>query len=266
MSELQREVDWNGEAYHRLSDMQYKQGMELLATLEFKGNELVLDAGCGSGRITKEILERLPTGGIIGVDLSERMLATARREVVAQPGQRIEFIYADLQTFRPKLQVDGIFSNMALHFVADHSKLFGNFAQILKPGGFIGLQYGTRQTQHPSAMRLMDMLQEAPYGAYLDAKVFNFAGGHEATDRQALVHAGFVDISVEAIHMHPIPEQIEKMREFVRTTTVEDCVVRLPENLREQFRTSAEAALTEMFNMGYEFEYLQVRAKAPELH
>lgn len=266
MSELHREVDWNGDAYHRLSDMQFQQGMELVDSLTFMGNELVLDAGCGSGRITKEILKRLPAGGIIGVDLSERMLDTARREVVAGPGQRVEFIHADLQNFRLPLQVDAVFSNMALHFIGDHRTLFANLAQMLAPNGFVALQYGTRQSQHPSAMRMLDLLQQKPYSQYLDAKVFNFAGGNEETDRKALEDAGFVDIDVETRYLNPIPEQVAKMREFIRTTTFKDCTDRLPQALRAKFLEQAEAALMEAFSEEHSFEYLTIRARAPKLH
>lgn len=266
MTELHKAVDWNGDAYHRLSDMQFQQGMELLDSLNFTGKELVLDAGCGSGRLTKEILKRVPNGGIIGVDLSERMLDTARREVVGSPGQRVEFIYADLQNFRLPLQVDAIFSNMALHFIADHKTLFSNFAQMLNPNGFVAFQYGTRQLAHPRAMRLMDMMQREPFAQYLDAKVFNFSGGDEPSDRLALEEAGFVDIDVQTRELMPIPEQMEKMREFMRTTTFKDCAERLPENLRADFLKQAEEGLQEAFTQKHPFEFITVRARAPKLH
>ena len=136
MTHIQREIDWQGDAYHRLSDLQYGHGMELVDLLDLRGDELLLDAGCGSGRITRDLLVRLPRGGIIGVDLSKRMLDTAREEVQPASGQRVEFICADLQEFKLTEQVDGIFSNMALHFIGDQGGCFATLPTCSSPTAF----------------------------------------------------------------------------------------------------------------------------------
>ncbi|HET6343587.1 MAG TPA: methyltransferase domain-containing protein [Myxococcota bacterium] len=267
MSEHQQhEIDWNGEAYHRLSDLQYTQGMQLLDALHLRGDERVLDAGCGSGRITCELLARLPRGGVVGVDLSERMLEAAHRCVIPEEGQRAAFIRADLQTFVLPETFDGIFSNMALHFVEDHTALFANFARMLAPGGWLALQYGTRQTQHPAILRMLHMLQEPPYSDYLSARVFAFTGGDTDADRDALERAGFADIDVRVIAATPSPEHAEKMREFMRSTMLQDCLQRLPESMRSEFHQEAEAALSLSFAARTSFEYLQVRATLPKVH
>ena len=128
-------VEWNAEAYHRLSDMQYQMAMEFIDQLHWAPDATILDAGCGSGRITKEILARLPQGGVLGIDLAHGMVAKAREVVIPKPGQTAEFRQGDLQTFVLPAAVDGILSSMALHFVHDHQTLFENFAKTLRPGG-----------------------------------------------------------------------------------------------------------------------------------
>jgi trans-aconitate 2-methyltransferase len=266
MSEQQREIDWNGEAYHRLSDLQYTQGMQLLDTVPLRGDERVLDAGCGSGRITRELLSRVPRGGVVGVDLSERMLEAARRCVLPQKTQRVDFIRADLQTFILPDPFDGIFSNMALHFVEDHTVLFANFARMLSPGGWLALQYGTRQAQHPATLRMLHMLRDPPYSDYLSARVFAFTGGDADVDREALQRAGFEDIDVRVVAASPRADHAEKMREFMRSTMLQDCLQRLPEALRPAFQQEAEAALSHSFAERTSFEYLQVRATLPRVH
>lgn len=263
MGELQRDLDWNGEAYDRLSDLQYSYGMELLDTRRLRGDELVLDAGCGSGRITREILARLPRGAVIGVDLSERMLETARRTVIPRPGQRAEFLRADLQQYRPRFKVDGIFSNMALHFVADHHALFENFGAALVPGGWLALQYGSRHQAQPLSLRLMEVLKAPPYAEHLRAPAFVFAGGDAESDERALADTGFVDVQLELIEGQGPPDQVAKMREFLQTTVVEEGVARMPSPLREPFRREVEAALDVSFGKDFRFEYLRVRAQRP---
>ena len=71
---MSEKVDWDAAAYDRLADPQEQWGREVLARLELDGDETVLDAGCGSGRVTKLIVERVPDGRVIGVDASESMI------------------------------------------------------------------------------------------------------------------------------------------------------------------------------------------------
>ena len=76
--------EWNADVYHRVSDPQRAWGTEVLSRLPLAGTELVLDVGCGTGRLTFALLQRLPRGRAIGVDLSANMIATA-----GPPGSRL---------------------------------------------------------------------------------------------------------------------------------------------------------------------------------
>ena len=259
MQETQKSLEWDGDAYHRLSDMQYSVAMQFLDTLTFRGNESVLDAGCGSGRITRDLLKRLPQGKIIGVDLGESMLVTARREVVPQPGQSAEFIQANLQTFISKDPVHVIFSNMALHFVQDHGRLFQNLAQSLKPGGWLALQFGSSAGE---ARQWLHMLNEGKFGEYLHGVAFNFKGANVPETEANLRNAGFVDIQVQSIEMQQQPEHLAKMRQYFNDSILKQCLELLPENLHGEFKT----AMHGMFEHAFEdqFSYLRVQARLPE--
>ena len=70
--------EWDAEVYHRVSESQFRWGLEVLDRLPLKGDELVLDAGCGSGRVTEALVERLPEGRVIAFDGSEEMVTKAR--------------------------------------------------------------------------------------------------------------------------------------------------------------------------------------------
>jgi trans-aconitate methyltransferase len=81
-----------------------------LKHLKLPGDELVLVAGCGTGRLTAELLKRLPEGRVIAVDHSENMLRAASEYLSPRFGDRLMFVRADLQSLRMEERVDGIFT------------------------------------------------------------------------------------------------------------------------------------------------------------
>src|ERR1700733_8576725 len=88
--------EWNSAAYHRLSGPQVSWGKKVLSRLRLRGDEVVLDAGCGSGRLTADLLHALPQGRVVGVDLSQNMLNSAREHLESQCGSRLSLVACDL--------------------------------------------------------------------------------------------------------------------------------------------------------------------------
>jgi trans-aconitate 2-methyltransferase len=133
--------DWNADAYHRVSGPQVAMAAAVLDRLQLRGDETVLDAGCGSGRVTRLLLERLPRGRVIAVDASPEMVARAREELA---NLRADVRVADLAALRlaPGEQVDAVFSNATFHWLADHDALFAALAAALRPGGRMSAQCG----------------------------------------------------------------------------------------------------------------------------
>src|SRR5262245_33124609 len=111
--------EWDAQAYDRLSDPQYRWGVRVLERLALRGDETALDAGCGSGRLTALLLERLPHGRVIAVDRSENMLAEARARL-AGSDDRVTFVAADLQTYAGDALCDAIVSTATFHWILDH--------------------------------------------------------------------------------------------------------------------------------------------------
>jgi trans-aconitate 2-methyltransferase len=134
---------WRGDVYDRISEPHAAMGAPVIERLELRGDERVLDAGCGSGRLTEELLERLPRGSAIALDASASMLAEAARRL-ARFGDRVTFVQADLA--RPPLPIDGlvdaVMSTAAFHWVLDHDALFRGLAQVLPEGGRLSFQCG----------------------------------------------------------------------------------------------------------------------------
>jgi trans-aconitate 2-methyltransferase len=134
--------EWDAATYDRISTPMQRWGAAVVERLELNGDERVLDAGCGTGRVTLEHLKRLPTGRVVALDASQKMLDQAR-DVLAAYGDRVDYVLADLGRPLPvEGQVDAILSTATFHWVPDHDALFHNLAAVLRPGGQLVAQCG----------------------------------------------------------------------------------------------------------------------------
>jgi len=111
--------EWNAAAYHSLSVPQLSWGRKVLSRLNLRGDESLMDAGCGTGRLTAELLEALTRGRVVAVDISQNMLIAARDHLTPQFGPRIHFASCDLQDLPFRKAFDGIFSTAAFHWVPE---------------------------------------------------------------------------------------------------------------------------------------------------
>ena len=134
LSEASAHRDWDARTYDRVADPMHRWGLEVLTRLPLRGDERVLDAGCGSGRVTEALAERLPEGKVTALDASPAMLVEARRRL-ARFGDRIEYVQADLgQPLPIEGHVDAILSTATFHWVPDHDAMFRNLAAVLGRG------------------------------------------------------------------------------------------------------------------------------------
>ena len=137
-----RPREWDAPAYEALSDPQSRWGLRILGLLHLRGDETVLEAGCGTGRDTLRLLERLPRGRVLAVDASERMLEQARLRLAGHL-DRVDLVRADLGEPLPiDVPVDLVFSVAAFHWIRDHDSLFRNLARVLRPGGLLAADCG----------------------------------------------------------------------------------------------------------------------------
>jgi len=206
--------EWDAETYQRVSEPQLAWGRTVLARLDLAGHETVLDAGCGTGRLTAELLDRLPGGRVIAMDLSGNMLSVARRELSPRSHGRVDYVQAHLLDRCIAPVADVIFSTATFHWVLDHPRLFRELRAMLVPGGRLMAQCGGAGNLARTHARASALLGTAPFARFADAwkNPWEFAGAD--TTRARLRDAGFVDIetSVEAA---PTPfENGEAFAEF----------------------------------------------------
>lgn len=126
-------MQWSGQDYHDNSSFQYNTFISLLNSFNFKGNENILDIGCGDGKITAEIAKRAPNGLVLGIDNSENMIKFARSEYQHQ--LNLNFYLRDAQLFNFKNSFDLVISSFCLHWVPDKEKAFQVIYDTLKKDG-----------------------------------------------------------------------------------------------------------------------------------
>jgi len=254
------DTDWNAVAYDDLSDPMYEWGMAVLGTLELKGNERVLDAGCGSGRLTENLVERLPAGEVAALDFSPKMLEQARQRL-AKFGARVEFVQASLEKFALAGKVDGIFSNAVLHWVPDHVAMFRALHGALKPGGWLVAQFGGVGNLARTLRRAREVAAEERFRGHLDG--FE-AGPHfedQESTRARMEAAGF-RVSEAKLHtVIPHFERRERFEAFVETVILRQPLAGLPEALRRKF-LEAVAQRTLGDEGAYALDYVRLTVRA----
>src|SRR5579883_1513070 len=126
---------WQAAEYHQHSSAQKDAASELLNMIQLKGNEKILDIGCGDGKITAAIAERVPLGSVVGLDLSPEMISFASKRYSKDQYPNLSFVEQDAQYLEFPDQFDLIFSSFALQWVLDHEAFLKRVSNILKPSG-----------------------------------------------------------------------------------------------------------------------------------
>jgi trans-aconitate 2-methyltransferase len=177
--------EWNATAYDRVAEPMTRWGASVLRRLPLTGDERVMDAGCGTGRVTEMLVERLPRGRAIALDASGGMVEQARQRL-ERFGDRVEYVQADLARPLPiEGTVDAVLSTATFHWVPDHDALFANLAAVLRPGGWLVAQCG-------GAGNIADLLEAA---RAVDPGFETIAHFETAEDTAArLARAGFVEV------------------------------------------------------------------------
>ncbi len=237
---------WDGAVYDRISAPMEALGLAVLDRLELAGDETVIDAGCGSGRVTEALLARLPRGRVIAVDASPSMVAAARERLGAREG--LEIREGDLLELEVAEPVDAMLSTATFHWILDHERLFARLYAALRPGGRLVAQCGGRGNIDVLRGVAHAVLEDEPYAAYFRGwqPPWNYAGPEETEAR--LRGAGFQSARC---WLQPAPQQPEHPRAFLSEIVLGPHCQRLPAELRESFLDAVLAGVGEPVVVDY---------------
>lgn len=249
---------WDGRSYDRISGPMEALGLEVLARLPLRGDETVLDAGCGSGRITQALIERLPDGHVVAVDASESMVAAARERLPDANVRRLDLLELDPPALGLDRPLDAILSTATFHWILDHERLFARLHSVLRPGGRLVAQCGGEGNIDVLRGHVGEVCARDPYAAHFRdfRPPWNYAGP-EQTERR-LHAAGFAEARC---WLQPAPKRPEEPREFLATIVLGPHVQQLPPELREPFMDDVLAQLEQPVVVDY--VRLNIDASAP---
>jgi trans-aconitate 2-methyltransferase len=256
--------EWDAGVYHRVSRPQLEWGDAVLRTVPLSGSELVVDLGCGSGRLTRRLAERVPRGLVVAVDRSWNMLREARRDW-DRPPPRVFFVQGDAARLPLAGCADLIFSTATFHWVLDQDALFRSLFVALRPGGLLVAQCGggpNLQRLNARADRLMRSAAFEPW--FRDwSEPWRFENA-EATALR-LTAAGFVGITTSVTPAPTSMPDRERYLEFIEAVIVRPHLLHLPETpLRRAFLEAlADQAAQDAPPFELDYWRLNIRAKKP---
>jgi trans-aconitate 2-methyltransferase len=225
---------WDALTYDRSSEPQQVWASEVLARLQgIPQDAMVLDVGCGTGRVTEALAALVPRGRVLAVDASTDMVGLACRRL----GDRVEVWCQDVLDLELDEPVDAIVSTATLHWVTDHERLWTRLAQALRPGGVLEVQCGG-EGNIDRVREVIDAVARDAHPELVEWSPWVFAGPQE-TERR-LREAGFTEVRcwLEERPTHP-----QDVNAFVRTSILAAHLARLPEDRREPFAAAVVAGV-----------------------
>jgi trans-aconitate 2-methyltransferase len=220
---------WNAEVYDRIGKPMRQWAQQVIEDLDLRGDETVLDAGCGSGSVTFDLLERLPDGTLYAVDASLEMIASLERQCREREVTNVRPIVASLTDLTLPVEVDVVFSNAVFHWIPDDEGLFGSLFRATKPGGRIRAQCGGKGNNAEVLASVATVRERPEFEPYLrgfsDSK--KYRSPEEAS--AAMTQAGWRNVRAK-LWPQPVPfDDLEEAALYVRTILLRDHVARMPD-------------------------------------
>jgi trans-aconitate 2-methyltransferase len=219
--------EWDAGSYDAVAVPHLEWAVGILDRLELRGDETVLDAGCGTGGVTEMLVERLPRGRVIGVDGSRAMLEEASKRL----GPGVELIHCDLLELELPEPVDAIFSSAVFHWIKDHARLFARLHEALAPGGHLEAQCGGIGNVAAFYAAIEVAAAADPFRRHLEGFEPNRFAAPDETE-ELLRAAGFGSARA---WLQEWPVRPPEPREFIRTVCLGAHSDQLPEELRDSF-------------------------------
>ena len=247
---------WDASSYDSLASPMTEMARAVLDRLPLTGDEVVMDAGCGTGRVTELLLGHLPRGRVLAVDADPDMVRIAAQNLDRPEfAGRVEVDRVDLLRLDLDAAVDAVLSTATFHWVLDHPALFQQIYRALRPGGRLVAQCGGSGNIGELRRIGEEVGRRDEFAEWLRdwEPPWYYADPEETADRLQTV--GFEEVST---WLQPWPVVPEDPAQYLATITHGAQVQRLPEHLRDRY---VEAILDES-SAPFTVEYVRLNVDA----
>ena len=225
--------EWDAAEYEKLSAPQTRWGAGVLGRLELRGDEAAIDAGCGTGRVTELLLQKLPEGSVLAVDRSRAMVEAAGRRFAGDPRVRVE--RQDLLDLEVEERVDLIFSTAAFHWIKDHDRLFERLARALKPNGRLVAQCGGEGNISRATQAVGETVRQERFRGYFEGWEDDKYYADPQTTARRLEAAGFEEVETWLHDEVAAFDSVDELARFLGVVVLGGHLERLPEEKRDPF-------------------------------
>ena len=249
---------WNAEVYDRIGTPMRRWAQAVFDDLALRGDETVLDAGCGSGSVTFDLLAKLPRGKIYAVDSSPDMIAKLTASIQERGETRVIPMRADLTDFALPESVDVVFSNAVLHWIPDDDALFTCLLRAAKPGGRFRAQCGGSKNIARLLAAVKTVKQREPFAPHLagtkDGRKYRTAEDAKA----AMERCGWADVHASVFESGVVFEREDDAVLYLHTIILQDHVSRLPEPQQEPYLRAVIAETIHMYGAPFTADYVRL--------
>ena len=241
---------WDAQTYDKVSsNVQLQWGQELLEERAWIGNETVMDAGAGTGNLTKILADKLPNGKVYAVDADSNMVQQAKSNLSGC--SNVQFIHSSMDKVKLPTEVDVIFSNSALHWILDQEGLFLHFWQLLKPNGKLLIEYGAHGNVERPLSVIFKIMQSSQFREhFVNWRQSWYFPKPEEIER-LLQKAKFRNIQIDLSKRVTIFPDRQSFAIFIRTVIMKPFLGYLPDaKKKEQF---LDVFLNEFERSGWEW-------------
>lgn len=232
--------EFNGEKYKKASKHQKEWGSRLISGLHLKGDESILDLGCGDGALTEQLSLLVLDGSAAGIDASEGMIRTANKHV----RDNLKFIQMNMTDMDFKNQFDVIFSNAALHWVKDHTLLLKRAFTALKPGGMILWNFAGEGNCSDFFDILQVIIKSEPYKQYFEFFEWPWYMPSRSEYEELIKLSGFTSASITEENADRYFSNADEMIQWIDQPSLVPFIQYIPEEMKNIFRNEViEASL-----------------------
>lgn len=226
-------AQWNAEDYAKSSSAQAVWAQDLIAKLNLDGNEVVLDVGCGDGKMTAEMAQCLPNSFVLGIDRSAEMVEFAIAEHLQSAIANLQFACMDALQINSNHTFDVVFSNAVLHWVGDHPAFLRGANRVLRSRGKLVISCGGKGNAADIVAVFEALIQQPSWEPYFTN--FQFPYFFHSPDEYAiwLPESGFQSVRLELVPKDMIHSGKEGLAGWIRTTWM-PYIHRVPESRREE--------------------------------